>query len=116
MDYKQESVDVAEQVLDERRRQDEKWGEQNHPSFPPFSTWPFRFNRLALQLKEANDRFDKEGKLTWQDILLEEVYEALAETDPDYREAELIQVAAVAMAEVECIRRERIREWTERVF
>jgi len=35
--------------------------------------------------------------------LLEEVYEALCEADPDARKAELIQVAAVALAEIESI-------------
>lgn len=34
---------------------------------------------------------------TWRDVLLEEVYEALAESDPDVRRVELTQVAAVCL-------------------
>lgn len=65
---------VTQDVIAERLRQDEKWGEQNH----------------------------KPEK--WFTILLEEVGEAARaalESDPaNYRE-EMVQVAAVAMAAVE---------------
>ncbi len=37
----------------------------------------------------------------------EEHHEAMAETDPEKLERELIQVAAVCVAQVECIRRRR---------
>lgn len=42
---------------------------------------------------EASNRIDQ---LTWKDVLLEEVYEALAETDPKKLVEELVQVAAMA--------------------
>jgi hypothetical protein len=63
---------VLDEVQDERRRQDAKWGEQNHP----------------------------DGT-----IALEEVFEALVETDPAKLRDELLQVAAVAVAWVEAIDR-----------
>ena len=45
------------------------------------------------------------GAHSWDAILLEEVFEALAESDPVRRRAELVQVAAVAAAEIEAIDR-----------
>jgi hypothetical protein len=41
----------------------------------------------------------------WDVILMEEVYEALAEKDPDRLRAELVQVAAVAVQWIDCINR-----------
>ena len=45
----------------------------------------------------------QDGSLAWDGILLEEVYEGLAEIDPLLRRAELVQVAAVAVGEIEAI-------------
>lgn len=87
------STGIAGEILDERRRQDKKWGEQNH------------------------------GLCGWIAILTEEVGEAAREAcdyelnnDPigentldRYRE-ELIQVAAVAIAAIECLDRKRFQE------
>ena len=70
---KTENPDVLGQVINERERQDEKWGEQNHTP-------------------------DK-----WILILSEEVGEAakaLLEGDANYR-SEMIQIAAVAIAATE---------------
>jgi len=66
---------IMAEILEERDRQDDKWGEQNHsPSY-------------------------------WFTILMEEVGEAaraVCEWDMDSYREEMIQVAAVAMAIVEC--------------
>lgn len=79
-----EIIHLAErQVGDERIRQDEKWGEQNHTV---------------------------EG---WLPIFLEELGEfcrARLENKPAEMHAELVQLAAVAMAMVECSIRNR---WAE---
>jgi hypothetical protein len=45
--------------------------------------------------------------VTWAHILTEEFYEALAEADPEKLREELVQVAAVAVAWVECLDRMR---------
>lgn len=45
------------------------------------------------------------GGLTWRHILAEEMFEALAESDPAKLRAELVQVAAVAVQWVEAIDR-----------
>jgi NTP pyrophosphatase (non-canonical NTP hydrolase) len=72
---------IIEQIQDERKKQDDKWGEQDH------------------------------HPLKWLAILGEEVGEAnramLEEKLIDYRK-ELIQVAAVAVAAVESLYR---KEW-----
>jgi len=72
---------VFDQVADERSAQDNRWGEQNHDNG------------------------------TWSLVLGEEYGEACqaalqhSPTDPTDLRAELIQVAAVAVAWVECIDR-----------
>lgn len=113
---------VLGDVDSERLRQHAKWGEQNHPDGTGPHITPVAeiargkgnaiVNRhyafgLALQAKSATDRAAAEGRVTYRDILFEEVFEAIAEDDPAKLEAELIQVAAVACAWVEKIRRHR---------
>ncbi|MGA4995842.1 hypothetical protein [Nonomuraea bangladeshensis] len=81
--------------------QDAKWGEQNHPN----GTGDALANALGVpiggRLADVHRRFCRNaaevGKVTWRHILLEEIYEALAETAPDKLAAELLQVAAVAV-------------------
>jgi hypothetical protein len=102
---------VAIDVLDERRRQDQKWGIQNHPDVSE----PDDPDYVAMVVESSMDRAEhwkaenarrvEQGNLSWDGILLEEVYEALAETDPERKAEELIQVAAVAQVWVECIDR-----------
>lgn len=80
-------------VADEMDRQDAKWGDQSHlPNGTGFREWA----ALADYYRNSCDAAFARGDGTWADILLEEVYEALAESDPDKLRAELIQVAAVA--------------------
>lgn len=92
---------VFRDIVEERAAQDARWGEQNHPDGtssemwgPNAKLWRFRCDGAA-----------KAGDVTWKHILLEEVYEALAESDPAKLREELIQVAAVAAAWVEAIDR-----------
>lgn len=74
------TTEVLKMVREERKRQDAKWGEQNHDPF------------------------------TWLTILMEEVGEAskdaLETKLQGYRE-EMIQVAAVAVAAVESLDRNK---------
>lgn len=97
----------------ERLRQDEKWGEQNHPDGTgprsrPLHDWGIssaRAETLATLFTDATDAAAKRGEVTWRHILLEEVFEALAEADPAKLRTELIQVAAVATQWAEAIDR-----------
>jgi hypothetical protein len=107
---------VLAETWTEREAQDERFGEQNHPMYDGRSLeWlPSRYAELANEWKARNDRriaeWDAWGvpsdrNCSWDGILLEEVFEALAETDPVKIRAELIQVAAVAVAAIEAIDR-----------
>lgn len=93
---------VLEEIYLERRRQDAKWGEQNHP-MGTHTTAGTMLRAGAAKLK--CEQHAREGTVTWRDILDEEVQEAFAEEDHDALRKELIQVAAVAVAMVECIDR-----------
>lgn len=108
---------VLAEVAAERQRQDAKWGEQNHPdgtgvSWPemviPAFGWSSTLqpaHQAAHLARKTCQRAAKDGRCTWLAIALEEVAEAFAETDPARLRAELIQVAAVAVAWVEAIDR-----------
>lgn len=102
---------VLLEVLAERVRQDAKWGEQNHPTWNPSQDHqtfkgPDNWHREEYEheadaWKLVNAERAKSGETAYDGILLEEVFEALAELDPDKRRVELIQVAAVAVSMVE---------------
>jgi hypothetical protein len=93
--------EVLREVLEERRRQHDKFGQQN----PPNGTGGCRATEIAGLVKAQTDRAIREGTFTWRHILEEEVCEALAEYDPVKLRAELIQVAAVVCQWVEALDR-----------
>lgn len=96
--------DIVAEVALERVNQVERWGQQDHPSF--ISEMDRRQAQAKADYwKERNDSRVQRDLLAWDGILLEEVWEALAERDDVLRRIELIQVAAVAVAEVEAIDR-----------
>lgn len=108
---------VLKEVLQERLKQHAKWGEQNLPD----GTGPnyLLFGRTEtdatnLTLRNAairvTDSRSMMGILSYSDILLEEVFEALSETDQKLLRAELIQCAAVAVQWVEKIDREEAQK------
>jgi hypothetical protein len=82
---------VLFEVSDECERQDEKWGDQSHH---PDGTGA-QFKVIADAMRKNCDERDAAGELSWTDILSEEFYEALSETDPEKLRTELVQVAAV---------------------
>lgn len=89
---------LLKEVHAERRAQLEKFGPQEHPNGTDSS-----FSDLADAFREDADRAAAEGNLTWRQIMLEEVYEALSETDPVKLRAELIQVMSVASSWIDNI-------------
>lgn len=102
------AVSVAIEIIQERARQHTKWGEQNHPNGTgPQLVWAYSGPAayVAETARAECQRLSAEGLVTFADILLEEVAEALAEGDPAKLRAELIQVAAVAAQWVEAIDR-----------
>jgi len=87
-------------VMRERRRQDEKFG------------WPRGYTDgtaasyadLADRQKAVVAAQDEVGRVEWADVLLEEVFEALAEPPQSVAlRDELVQVAAVALAWVQAL-------------
>jgi len=94
---------IFQEIRQERKRQDEKWGEQNHPMVP--GDFDYGLCKETLdELRHANDSGDKN---CWQYILLEELLEACMETDPKKQREEMIQVAAVAVQAIECLDRKK---------
>lgn len=95
--------DAIEAIVKERHRQNQKWGEQNHPDGTSEA-----YSIIAKIFKKRTDDRAKAGTVTWLDILSEETMEAFAETEPASIRAELVQVAAVCVQWIEAIdRRER---------
>lgn len=96
---------VLAEIAQERTRQDAKWGEQNHPD----GTGAPGSAEVADSAREACDRAAEHGVAFWSLILLEEVSEAIAESDPAALRGELVQVAAVAVNWIEAIDRRNAR-------
>lgn len=103
---------VLDEVFAERQRQDEKWGEQNHPDF-----WPTKLPQTA-ELRATYYGVPQEGlakhncelafaagRGSWADILVDEVSEAIGAPNVEALREELVQVAAVAVKWVEAIDR-----------
>lgn len=95
---------IAAEVVQERVNQVQTWGQQDHPSSFGETARQYAEDR-ANEYKWTNAARVAGDVLTWDGILLEEVYEALAEKDDARRREELVQVAAVALAEIEAIDR-----------
>ena len=87
----------------ERHRQDKHFGQQDHPNGTG-DTWA----GCSRDTREACEENFKLGLGTWADILLEEVYEALAESEPAKLAGELVQCGAVILAWLEAIERQPV--------
>lgn len=105
---------VCREVIQERVRQENKWGEQNHRDGTGPNLQVLRATDINLDLRtgselarifQARCQGNSPHDDNWRDILLEEVFEALAEDAPERLRKELIQVAAVAVSWVEAIDR-----------
>jgi len=83
---------VLKDVIKERQRQDDKWGEQNHNPFKYFAILIEEVGEVGRALCDGIDF--KRKKVEFED---HKHYQ-------NYRD-ELIQVAAVAVAMVECLDR-----------
>ncbi len=112
LDGPQERFEILTEIANERLRQEAKFGQQDHPwnndddGYTPFHEW---FEALEIHGQDDAKRavelqfsLDVGG---YSDILMEEVVEALDETDIAKVREELIQVAAVAVAAIESIDR-----------
>lgn len=92
----------AEAVDTERQAQLVKWGDQRHAD----GTGAEYYVAMADQARDDVEHAAETPKgPRWALILLEEVYEALAETDPAKLRTELVQAGAVIAAWVSDIER-----------
>lgn len=94
--------EIFEAVNNERNRQETLWGAQSWGNGTTAE-----YAQIADAYRDACDQASINGDLTWHDIFLEEVFEALTETDSYDLERELIQAIAVAVNWVEDIRSKR---------
>ncbi|WP_329168330.1 hypothetical protein OG709_29980 [Streptomyces sp. NBC_01267] len=100
------SFDIAQarvlaDVKRERDAQDAIFGVQDLPD----GTGGPLYECMANTVRQECDRAFEVGRGTFGDVFLEEVYEAMAETDPAKLRAELIQVVAVGVKWIEAIDR-----------
>jgi len=108
---------VLHDVVQERRRQDERWGKlaqrADVPDFPDTShVAPDQLEaeagvNLSFARHSAERHCKETGRETccWFHVLWEEVEEAFAEKDPKRLREELVQVAAVAVCWIEALDR-----------
>lgn len=94
-------------VMQERRNQDAKWGDQNHQNTRPLILAD-DFTQLQLENVRGVFQFNYDkGAISWADILLEEVAEVLEASEGSSNEDlydELVQVTAVALQWAEKVR------------
>lgn len=106
-------LSITAEIVGERARQDEKWGDpKNVPNGTgPAVTFPGgdTFVELRDEIQAIVDGAAEVGESRMSWVLLEEVFEALAESDDDKLRAELIQVAAVAAKWVQIIDARAVR-------
>ena len=103
------SVSVFGGIRAERSYQDEKWGEQDHPSIDGGTDGTGKAEIYGLptewDIKQSLAPLAKRGALTWADIAIEELVEAIEAKDESMRRGELVQLAAVVVAWIENIDR-----------
>ncbi|HDS1531941.1 TPA: Lar family restriction alleviation protein [Stenotrophomonas maltophilia] len=109
------SHSVLAEVAQERARQEAKWGQQNHVDWTPTlaatdlaGAWPAGAGDHFKFITDYKAKGAEGHRLGYFDILMEEVAEAHDEArdgDTKATRAELVQVAAVAVAWIECIDR-----------
>jgi len=99
-----EMKNIFNEIRKERVRQDKKFGLQDHPMINK----DIKKEKLEEDLKKIrfeND-FSRPSKGNcWYYIFAEEILEAFSETEPEKQREEMIQVAAVAVAIIECLDR-----------
>ncbi len=104
------------EVADERKRQDLKWGEQNHPSVDQVLTdrkggcTPERMAEeyelpSENRAKQMTDNAMEKGTITFAHIAVEELVEAVCSENDTKRRVELVQLGAVILQWIEAIDR-----------
>lgn len=92
---------VLADIVEERHRQTAEYGQQSLPD----GTGNPCYAETARLCQTVNAALEIRDAITWLDVLKEEYYEAMAESDPVRLRAELVQIAAVSVAWIEDIDR-----------
>jgi hypothetical protein len=102
-----ETWEVLAEVAGERARQDQIWGVQDLPNGtgPSNSMFGVRLDKFATTVRRACEQAAETDTTTWLLIAAEEAFEAFSTLDPRLLREEVIQLAAVCVAWVECIDR-----------
>lgn len=104
---------VLAEAAAERVSQDARWGRQDLPFHDPvgtplqrdvYSDWSVYFKRSCDERRKTMEAGGPDNRCNAL-VLLEEVFEALAEDDPQRIREELVQVAAVAVKTIEALDR-----------
>lgn len=96
-------LDVLLKVQDEIRKADLKHGFKRSHATVPFEMHIDEYRNYTLMIpseknaKNIVERHSKEGKLTWVQMIIEEVTEVAQAVEPHEKFNELIQVAALAV-------------------
>jgi len=101
-----DQIRIYADIYAERQYQINKWGEQHRNLGMGGKTWQTRADKAKARCdaQEKNSQSpNADDKATWLAVLEEEFCEAMAESDYAAIRAELIQVAAVAVAIIEDI-------------
>lgn len=102
---------IFSQVRDELDRQDAKWGQQNHPSvYEELKTnvdCLCKHHNIPAEdvAKFHVEHLSRAGELTFTDILMEEISEAVCAPNETLRREELVQCAAVIINWIKAIDR-----------
>lgn len=100
---------ILYEILEERKNQHDKWGEQNHPLIygdqKNVNRIMWMYKKLAQSQKYANDHKKIDEPISWLEIIYEEFCEIFAELDPEKQRAELVQMVAVGVQIIENIDR-----------
>lgn len=111
---------ILAEVIQERVRQDEKWGVQNHPLWFGASALDHQYWATQADMwKLTNDHRVAQAtaagrpageNCAWDGILVEEVAEAFGEASPGLQYSEFVQAAGVVVAILEKLNRDAIEK------
>jgi hypothetical protein len=97
---------ILAEVFGETERQNDLWGEQNHPMVSPEDpTGLYLLGKTYRSMEILTKQRFERGERSWALIELEEIFEAAAERDPGKARVEWLQVAAVAVSVVAALDR-----------
>ena len=118
---------IYEEFNAERKRQLDKWGPQSWPMVREELVRAQTINGRMSMIREQRiatrhliqseaaykrkcDKRSDEGMLSWSDILLEELVEAIYALDPAHIREELVQLGAVVVAAIEDLDKKKASE------